>query len=83
MLPYLSPEDFTNAASALFSRPDEACFGPETAHQARRRFDVAVAEVLRDAPPGNVIVVAHGTVISLLVAHHTGCAAFPLWRRLG
>jgi broad specificity phosphatase PhoE len=32
---------------------------------------------------GNIAIVAHGTVISLLVAAANGLDGFELWRRLG
>lgn len=80
---YLTREHLDNAVAAFFSHPDELCLGQETAHQARMRFDTAIGKILSDTPVGNVIVIAHGTVITLFVAHHTGLPAFPLWQRLG
>jgi broad specificity phosphatase PhoE len=80
---YLTHEHFTNAVATFFSRPDAVCFGRETAHQGRQRFATAISELLRDTREGNVIVVAHGTVITLFVAYYTGLPAFPLWQRLG
>jgi broad specificity phosphatase PhoE len=38
---------------------------------------------LRGTPAGNVIVIAHGTVIALFVAYCTSLPVLPLWRRLG
>jgi broad specificity phosphatase PhoE len=38
---------------------------------------------LRGTPVGNVIVIAHGTVIALFVAYYTSLPVLPLWRRLG
>jgi broad specificity phosphatase PhoE len=80
---YLTREHFINAVCTFFSHPDELCFGRETAHQARRRFDTAVGQILRGTPVGNVIVIAHGAVIALFVAYYTGLPALPLWQRLG
>jgi broad specificity phosphatase PhoE len=69
--------------AAFFERPGELVLGRETAAQARERFDRAIDGVLARHPAGNLAVVAHGTVISLFVAHHVGVAPLPLWRRLG
>lgn len=80
---YLPREHFDRAVADFFAHPDELCFGQETARQACRRFRTAVSKILSDTPVGNVIVIAHGTVITLFVAYHTGLAAFPLWQRLG
>jgi len=74
---------FEAAVERFFARPDDLVFGEETARQARDRFGAAIARVLAGHPGGDVVVVAHGTVISLFVAHRTGVDAFDLWRRLG
>ena len=80
---YLTREHFDHAVAAFFSHPDELCLGQETAHQARVRFHAAIDTILSDTPAGHIIVIAHGTVITLFVAQHTGLPAFPLWQRLG
>lgn len=51
--------------------------------QARERFTAAVQAILAERPEGNVVIVAHGTVLTLFVAHHTGVAPLPFWQRLG
>ena len=80
---YLPRAHFDYAVAAFFAHPDELCLGQETAHQARVRFQAAIDKILGDTPAGNVIVITHGTVITLFVAHHTRLPAFPLWQRLG
>lgn len=82
-VPFLTREQFDDAMATFFSHPEALCFGQETAQQARVRFQTAIDTALRETPTGNIIVVAHGTVISLFVAHHTGLPAYPLWQRLG
>jgi broad specificity phosphatase PhoE len=77
-----SPAAFEAAVRILFARPDELVFGRETARAAGQRFDSAVRRILADTPSGDVIVVAHGTVIALFVAAHAGLAPFPLWESL-
>jgi broad specificity phosphatase PhoE len=77
-----SAEDFEVAVARFFAHPSELVFGHETADQARERFTAAVDTVVAAHPNGNLVVVAHGTVIALLVAARTGTEPLPLWRRL-
>jgi broad specificity phosphatase PhoE len=76
-------EDFQDAVGHFFAQPSELVFGRETADEARSRFAAALDTAVAAHPHGNLVVVAHGTVIALLVAARTGTAPLPLWRRLG
>ncbi|HXH22188.1 MAG TPA: histidine phosphatase family protein [Dehalococcoidia bacterium] len=78
--PFLPEEEFQERVAALFARPSERVFGDESADEARARFAAAVEALVADDDVG---IVAHGTVISLLVAAKSGLDAFSLWRRLG
>ncbi len=69
--------------AAFFAQPDTLVFGQETAAAARLRFQAAVADVLAQTPHGTVVIVAHGTVITLFTASHAGLPPFSLWQRLG
>jgi broad specificity phosphatase PhoE len=42
-----------------------------------------VADVLAQTGQETVVIVAHGTVITLFTAAHTGLPPLPLWHRLG
>lgn len=80
----LGETEFQRAVASLFARPHALVLGRETAAAALGRFDAAIAGVLAAAPSGDdVIVVSHGTVISLFVAAHAGADGFALWKRLG
>ena len=79
---FASNDAFHDAVRRLFDRPDERVFGRESAAVAKSRFAVAVDRLLAATPTGDLIVVAHGTVISLFVAARAGLAPFPLWRSL-
>jgi broad specificity phosphatase PhoE len=81
--PWLGPEEFANAVAAFFQRPAELVMGCETAHQAFERFARTMAEVLSQHAEQNVVVVTHGTVLTLFVAHATGIEPLALWQRLG
>jgi broad specificity phosphatase PhoE len=67
----------------LFRTPDRIVFGSETASAAASRFTAAVEQSVASYPGESLAVVAHGTVISLVVAARTGMDGFDLWRRLG
>ena len=69
-----------NGVTTVTSQPFKA---KNSAAAALQRFDVAVRQ--RVGPPfeHNVVVIAHGTVISLFVASvNPSIDAFALWRRL-
>lgn len=66
----------------LFAQPAQPVFGRESADAARARFSVALERALRDAPSSPIVVVAHGTVISLLVAGANGLDGFAFWESL-
>lgn len=79
---WLGDDELTRAAERFFANPDRVVFGLESASAARHRFAGAVDGLLADHPDQNLIVVAHGTVISLFTAERAGMDAFGLWRRL-
>src|SRR5262249_3623750 len=69
---YVSAEQYALTLAAFFAHPEERVLGCETAAQAERRFTRAIDEVLRAHRAGSLVVVAHGTVMSLFVARHAG-----------
>jgi len=67
----------------LFSEPTRAIVGAESAERALTRFEAAIAGALLDTTFGeHLVVITHGTVISLFVAAHNSVDAFALWQRL-
>jgi broad specificity phosphatase PhoE len=80
---WLTTEVLHAKVAEFFARPAELVLGGETADAARQRFAHAVDQVLATRPSGNLAIVAHGTVITLLVAAHNDIEPFPLWQRLG
>lgn len=82
-MPFLRDEEFGRAARAFFERPDELVWGNETAQRAGNRFEGAVRRVLDEREEDVVVIIAHGTVISLLVAQHNDIDAHELWQSLG
>ena len=76
--------EYRAGMAALFAQPAEVVFGDESADQAFERFRAAVHDVLALFPDQNVVLVTHGTVMTLLI---TRLQADPdplvFWRRLG
>lgn len=81
-VPYLSGEQFQASVREFFQKPDTLVFGKETANQAHARFERAVHAVLSACVDKTVIIVAHGTVISLYVSRLTGISDLLLWNEL-
>ena len=81
--PYYSKTEFQNLVREFFAKPAALIFGSETANEALVRFRQAVDVVLSFHHDKNVVVVAHGTVISLYVSWLTGCDGYDLWKELG
>jgi broad specificity phosphatase PhoE/GNAT superfamily N-acetyltransferase len=79
----LDVAQFHDAVARLFAQPDELVFGRETAEEARLRFAAALDGVLARYAEANVAVIAHGTVLSLTLAHVAGLDAYAFWQRLG
>ena len=78
---YGKREEFDRAVAALFARPSERVFGEESADEAHDRFAEAVRVAVQFAS-GDIALVAHGTVISLLVARANRIDPLPLWKQL-
>ena len=82
-LGWLGAEELEVRIARFFAEPGRRVMGNETADQAHARFAAAITDVCARHPDGNVVVVAHGTVITLFVARPAGVAPFPFWKRLG
>lgn len=79
---WLGGERFEAAVTALFRQPEELVLGRETAVEALARVERATAEALRRHPRGDVVIVTHGTVMTLLVAATNPIDAVAFWRGL-
>ena len=67
----------------FFAEPSRLVFGQESAGQALTRFSAAITEVLDRHPTGNVVIVAHATVIALWVTSLIRGDPFTFWKGLG
>ena len=80
---YLSRDGFQSAVREFFEKPDTLVFGSETADQTYARFSAAVHSILDQYREKSIVIIAHGTVISLFVSRLTGVSGLSLWRELG
>lgn len=69
---FLPPPVFEAAADAFFAQPDQSYAGWETARAAQRRIVDTVAEIAKNASGGDLAIVAHGAVGTLLYCYLTG-----------
>jgi broad specificity phosphatase PhoE len=76
----LSREAFDQSIRDLFAQPRTLVFGAETADAARRRFAIALMRLVARTA-GDVLVVTHGTVLTLFVAETTGVEPYAFWKR--
>lgn len=80
--PFTTAEEFERKMKAFFAAPSALIYGNETADAAGARFSGAVGAILRAYPDQDVVVVAHGTVITLFVAQHNRIEPFGFWKQL-
>jgi broad specificity phosphatase PhoE len=79
---FLGTEAFAARMRDFFAHPDSVVFGGESAAMALTRFAAAVDRVCAEQT-GDVVIVSHGTVISLFVATRARVDAAELWALLG
>ena len=80
---YLPKDELQAAVSEFFEKPDMLVFGSETADECHARFEQAVQSVLSNYADKNIVIVSHGTVISLFASRLTGTSDLLLWNELG
>lgn len=80
---YIPKDDFQAAVCEFFEKPDKLVFGSETADECHARFQQAVHSILDHNLDKTVVIVTHGTVISLFVSRLTGMPDLLLWNELG
>lgn len=71
---FLPPPEFEAMADAFFARPDESVRGWERAVDAQDRVTAAVDDILAGPLEGDVAIVAHGAVGTLLSCRLAGRA---------
>ncbi|MGR3661310.1 MAG: histidine phosphatase family protein [Paracoccaceae bacterium] len=66
---FLQRQEFEETANRVFARPDISIRGWETAKAAQTRIVSATMAVLETSPPGDLLIVDHGAVGTLLICH--------------
>jgi broad specificity phosphatase PhoE len=69
---FLPPPEFEAMADAFFARPDESVRGWERAADAQHRVSAATDRILQGHPGGDIAIVAHGAVGTLLLCQYLG-----------
>lgn len=82
-VPFLSHNVFQSSIQEFFQKPNDLVLGRETANQAYARFYRSVHSILIEHENRTIVIVTHGTVISLFVSRLTGRSGFELWSQLG
>jgi 2,3-bisphosphoglycerate-dependent phosphoglycerate mutase len=77
-----SKADRERENAAIFGDPTRRVLGAESGRDALDRFSAAIRAELDQTGEQNLVVITHGTVISLFVAAHNPVNAFDLWRGL-
>ncbi len=81
-VPFLQRDKFEFIVKEFFEKPDSIVFGDESAAHALARFQKAVDAAIQSTNADVLIVVSHGTVISLYVSAVAGCDDYLLWREM-
>lgn len=78
----LEKMEFESKVKEFFENPEILVFGRETAIQSLTRFSKALSSIESEHPDKNIVVVAHGTVITLFVSKFNTVEAFSFWKKL-
>ncbi|SDL86841.1 histidine phosphatase family protein [Sediminibacillus halophilus] len=76
--------EWQSIIKSFFDCPNDLVFGAETASEAFDRFDAAVKSLIHSqSRQEDMVIVAHGTVISLFVARYNLVNPYEIWQKLG
>ena len=79
---FLDRDEFEKRVAEFFAKPSQKVFGAKSADEAHDRFAHAINGVIEKHGNRTIIVVAHGTVISLFVSRLANLDPFSLWKSL-
>ncbi|MEL6830959.1 MAG: histidine phosphatase family protein [Pseudomonadota bacterium] len=71
---FLKPDEFETVANAFFAAPYESVRGWERAIDAQKRIVEETRQIIEDAVDGDILMVGHGGVGTLLLCHFAGLA---------
>ena len=81
--PYTDDATFRASIAQLLRHPNDRVYGSETGAAARQRMTTAVARLTATHPDDTLIIVTHGTVLTLFLSHHNPqLDPIPFWQRL-
>lgn len=82
--PWFSDMETRRAAiHTLFAAPDDVVFGEESARDAYQRFKATLDTLRNAAPDTSLVVITHGTVMSLFTAYENNLDPASIWDNLG
>jgi len=76
---FYNSEGISRVHQGNFKKSGRLVFGEETAIQAFQRFNKAIQALILNHPDKNIVVVSHGTVISLFTCHYCQMEPFAFW----
>jgi probable phosphoglycerate mutase len=82
VLPILSKAEYERVNAAIFADFDRRVLGVESARGALGRFSAALHGQLERTDERTLVVITHGTVISLFACAHNELDPLGLWKRL-
>ncbi len=81
-VPFTSRQEFESRVARFFAEPDQLVLGEESAVQASDRFKQSIAELVLRNHERTIIIISHGTVISLFYKLRTCRDPYTLWQEL-
>jgi broad specificity phosphatase PhoE len=82
VLPIMEPAGHREMNRPIFSEPNRAVVGSESANTALIRYQSAIEAEIDRCESAHLVVVSHGTVMALLVARHNAVDAYRFWADL-
>ncbi|MHC2218953.1 histidine phosphatase family protein [Rhizobium leguminosarum] len=79
---YIPRIDFEAGIATLLECPHRLRFGDESADAVFSRMDQAVARARTAQPSGDLMIISHGTAISIYAARVLGVEPLAFWRSL-
>jgi broad specificity phosphatase PhoE len=81
--PFFAHSALSEAMRGFFASPAELVFGEETAEAAFSRFSTTIDHLLGEHADRNLLVVTHGTVMSLYLSRWARIDPYLFWEKLG
>jgi broad specificity phosphatase PhoE len=81
-LPIVSSKVHEEMNAPIFTDVDRPALGSESALDALERFRAAVVREASRTVGQNLVIISHGTVISLFASAYNDLDAFTLWKKL-